>query len=84
MGSTAGMMVADAIGIIAGIVLGKRIPERTVKWFAALVFIFFGLYGLYENVPQTILTPGVMVATILVTAILIYAVAVSNRQANKK
>jgi len=31
MGTTAGMMTADGIGIIIGIVLGKKIPERTVK-----------------------------------------------------
>ena len=48
MGTTAGMMIADAIGIIVGIVLHKRIPEKQVKWFAALVFIAFGLWGLYE------------------------------------
>jgi putative Ca2+/H+ antiporter (TMEM165/GDT1 family) len=49
MGTTAGMLVADAIGIIAGTVLHKRIPEKQIKWFAALVFIVFGLWGLYES-----------------------------------
>jgi putative Ca2+/H+ antiporter (TMEM165/GDT1 family) len=48
MGTTAGMMIADAFGIIVGIVLHKRIPEKQVKWFAAIVFIAFGLWGLYE------------------------------------
>ncbi len=47
-GTTAGMLIADAIGIIAGIVLHKNIPEKKIKWFAALVFIAFGLWGLYE------------------------------------
>jgi len=51
-GTTAGMMVADAIGIIFGVVMGKRIPENAVKWFAAIVFILFGLAGLYETVPH--------------------------------
>lgn len=50
-GTTAGMLVADAIGIVIGIILGKKIPERAVKWLAALIFIFFGLYGLVENLP---------------------------------
>lgn len=45
-GTTLGMMVADGIGIIIGCVLGKRIPERTVKWVAALVFIACGVWGL--------------------------------------
>jgi putative Ca2+/H+ antiporter (TMEM165/GDT1 family) len=47
-GTTAGMMVADAVGIIAGIVLHKKIPEKQIKWFAALSFIAFGLWGLYS------------------------------------
>jgi putative Ca2+/H+ antiporter (TMEM165/GDT1 family) len=48
-GSTAGMLIADAIGIIVGIVLHKNIPEKQIKWFAALVFIAFGVWGLYNT-----------------------------------
>lgn len=48
LGTTTGMLIADAIGIIVGIVLGKKIPERFVKWFAAIIFIAFGLIGLYQ------------------------------------
>lgn len=48
LGTTTGMLIADAIGIIVGIVLGKKIPERFVKWFAAVIFIAFGLIGLYQ------------------------------------
>jgi putative Ca2+/H+ antiporter (TMEM165/GDT1 family) len=51
MGTTSGMMIADAVGIGIGIVLGKNIPEKAIKWVAALIFIFFGLYGLYEYLP---------------------------------
>ncbi|MCK9419206.1 MAG: TMEM165/GDT1 family protein [Nitrospirae bacterium] len=54
-GTTAGMMIADAIGIIAGIVLHKNIPEKQIKWFAALVFIAFGLWGLYEAVSNVVI-----------------------------
>jgi putative Ca2+/H+ antiporter (TMEM165/GDT1 family) len=49
MGTTTGMMIADAIGIIVGIVLHKKIPGKQVKWFAAFVFIAFGIWGLYES-----------------------------------
>jgi len=48
-GTTAGMLIADAIGIIAGIVLHKTIPEKQIKWFAATVFIAFGAWGLYNT-----------------------------------
>jgi putative Ca2+/H+ antiporter (TMEM165/GDT1 family) len=45
------MIIADAIGIVIGIVIGKKIPERAVKWFAAILFILFGLMGLYQYLP---------------------------------
>ncbi len=48
-GTTAGMLIADAVGIIVGIVLHKTIPEKQIKWFAATVFIAFGAVGLYNT-----------------------------------
>jgi len=48
LGTTAGMIVADTIGIGVGIVLGKKIPERAIKWAAAGIFIAFGILGLYD------------------------------------
>ncbi len=47
LGTTSGMMIADAFGIIVGVVLGRKIPERLVKWFAASIFILFGVVGIY-------------------------------------
>lgn len=47
MGTTLGMVVADAIGIVIGIVMRKHIPEKTIKWFSAVVFVLFGLSGIY-------------------------------------
>ena len=52
LGTTAGMVVADAIGIGVGIVLGKKIPERVIKWVAAGIFIAFGIFGLYESLTR--------------------------------
>ena len=57
LGTTTGMLIADAIGIGVGIVLGKKIPERAIKWTAAFIFIFFGLSGLYELLPNLYLYP---------------------------
>lgn len=72
MGTTAGMMVADGIGIIIGIVLGKKIPERVVKWCAAIIFILFGLFGLYESLPQSVLTTPVIIISLVIVAALVY------------
>ncbi|MBF0518568.1 MAG: TMEM165/GDT1 family protein [Nitrospirae bacterium] len=51
LGTTVGMMVADGFGIIVGVVMGKNIPEKIVKWIAALIFILYGLYSLYVLIP---------------------------------
>jgi putative Ca2+/H+ antiporter (TMEM165/GDT1 family) len=50
LGTTTGMLIADGFGIIVGIVLHKKIPERVVKWIAALIFILFGIWGLYDSI----------------------------------
>jgi putative Ca2+/H+ antiporter (TMEM165/GDT1 family) len=42
LGSTAGMVAADAIAIALGALLGARLPERAVKVFAAIAFVVFG------------------------------------------
>ncbi|MDR7868427.1 MAG: TMEM165/GDT1 family protein [Sporomusaceae bacterium] len=75
LGTTTGMLIADAIGIIFGIVMGKKIPERTVKWVAALIFIAFGLAGLYEALPASILTAPVLAVTGVSLAAAMYLVS---------
>lgn len=46
MGTTTGMIIADAFGIGMGVVLHKYIPEKVVKWVAALCFAAFGFLGM--------------------------------------
>jgi len=75
MGTTAGMMIADAIGIGVGIVMGKRIPERAVKWGAAVIFIAFGVYGLWENLPRGVWTAPVIGAGAAALAAAIWGMA---------
>jgi len=48
LGATLGMLVADGIGIIVGVVLCKHIPQRTIRWLSATIFVIFGLVGIYE------------------------------------
>jgi putative Ca2+/H+ antiporter (TMEM165/GDT1 family) len=48
IGTTLAMVASDAIGIVAGIVLRKHIPEKAIKWFSAVVFILFGLVSAYN------------------------------------
>ena len=49
LGSTAGMVAADALAIGVGAVLGSRLPERAIKVFAAGAFVVFGLLLIAEG-----------------------------------
>lgn len=43
IGSTLGMVAADALAIVVGRALGKRLPERTIAYGAATLFFAFGI-----------------------------------------
>jgi putative Ca2+/H+ antiporter (TMEM165/GDT1 family) len=49
LGSTAGMVAADAMAIALGAFLGTRLPERAVRLFAAASFVVFGALLLLEG-----------------------------------
>ncbi len=48
IGTTLGMLIADGIGIVVGVVMCRKIPERTVKLVSAGAFILFGFIGSYQ------------------------------------
>ena len=43
IGSTVGMVAADALAIGAGALLGRQLPERAVRYGAAALFAVFGV-----------------------------------------
>jgi putative Ca2+/H+ antiporter (TMEM165/GDT1 family) len=49
IGSTLGMVAADALAIIVGKQLGARLPERVIKIGAAATFVVFGLVLIVEG-----------------------------------
>lgn len=67
MGTTTGMIIADAIGIVVGIVLGKKIPAVAVKWLAASIFILFGIIGMCQYIPPVTLKWPIIVISLLLT-----------------
>ncbi|MFN8128393.1 MAG: TMEM165/GDT1 family protein [Candidatus Nanopelagicales bacterium] len=50
LGSTAGMVAADALAIGVGALLGRALPEKVVKYGAAALFFAFGVLLLVEGV----------------------------------
>ena len=49
LGSTAGMVAADAIAIGVGKLLGQNLPERAIRIGAAVAFFVFGFILLWQG-----------------------------------
>ncbi len=49
IGATVGMVVADGVAIIVGRLLHKRLPERILHDMAAVLFLLFGLWLLFDS-----------------------------------
>ncbi len=49
IGSTVGMVAADALAIVVGAVLGKHLPETVIKIGAAAAFAIFGVLLIVEG-----------------------------------
>ena len=50
LGSTLGMVAADAVAIMVGHALGKRLPERAIRLTAAAIFLAFGAWTMFQVV----------------------------------
>jgi putative Ca2+/H+ antiporter (TMEM165/GDT1 family) len=52
LGSTLGMVAADALAIVVGRALGKRLPEKVIAYGAAALFFLFGIWLTIEAIVQ--------------------------------
>ena len=50
IGSTLGMVAADALAILVGRLLGRRLPEKIIKYGAAALFAIFGVWLIVEAI----------------------------------
>ncbi|MDP2991023.1 MAG: TMEM165/GDT1 family protein, partial [Kiritimatiellota bacterium] len=85
MGTTVGMIIADAIGILVGIVMNKRIPTHIVKWVAAITFAVFGMLGIHASLDlllpkETTIHHGYLLGLIPVLALLMIMIARRSKQ----
>jgi putative Ca2+/H+ antiporter (TMEM165/GDT1 family) len=54
VGSTIGMVAADALAILLGRLLGRHLPERAIRYGAAVLFAIFGIWLVVEAVIELI------------------------------
>jgi putative Ca2+/H+ antiporter (TMEM165/GDT1 family) len=52
LGSTLGMVAADALAILVGRLLGRHLPEKAIKYGAAALFAIFGVWLVVEAIGQ--------------------------------
>ncbi|MFT4144530.1 MAG: TMEM165/GDT1 family protein [Mobilitalea sp.] len=83
MGTTAGMLVADGIGILGGAWMCRHVPDRYIKWGAGIIFLFFGSLTLYEVAPSHFINPLSIIAYLLILAGLIYVFGVKLTYADR-
>ncbi len=50
VGSTLGMVAADALAIGVGAVLGRKLPENVIRIGAAILFFIFGSWLIFEGI----------------------------------
>jgi putative Ca2+/H+ antiporter (TMEM165/GDT1 family) len=50
LGSTLGMVAADALAILVGYHLGARLPEKVIRYGASVLFVVFGILLILEGV----------------------------------
>lgn len=71
IGSTIGMVAADALAIVVGAVLGKHLPERVIQFGAAILFFVFGVSlffeGLMPGTAAPVIAAGVVAAVSVAT-----------------
>jgi putative Ca2+/H+ antiporter (TMEM165/GDT1 family) len=84
MGTTAGMLIADGVGIIIGVVLCRKIPERIVKLISAGVFIAFGFIGCWEVISgelnlETSVIILIMTVLAAITGVAAYLIIKKNK-----
>ena len=52
LGSTLGMVAADALAILVGRLLGRHLPEKAIRYGAAVLFAISGLWLILEAVKE--------------------------------
>jgi putative Ca2+/H+ antiporter (TMEM165/GDT1 family) len=52
VGSTIGMVAADALAILVGRLLGRHLPEKIIKYGAAALFAIFGIWLIVEGIVE--------------------------------
>jgi hypothetical protein len=48
LGSTPGLLVSNALAILVGKLMGRRLPAKYLRYGTAIIFIALGLFAFFE------------------------------------
>ncbi|MFT4087178.1 MAG: TMEM165/GDT1 family protein [Gordonia sp. (in: high G+C Gram-positive bacteria)] len=82
IGSTIGMVAADALAIVVGRLLGKHLPERTIALGAAFLFLVFAVWLIVEGLIGA--SPLLIGVTLAVAVLMLAAGAVVIVRTNRR
>lgn len=84
LGACAGMIIANAIGLLIGLKLGKNIPDYIFKWCAVAIFAVFGIITLYRPLINMLGETTGMITFVLILAIAVVCGWILHMKGDKK
>lgn len=84
LGACAGMIIANAIGLLIGLKLGKNIPDYIFKWCAVAIFAVFGIITLYNPLLNMLGAGKGIVTFVLILAIAVVYGYILHTKGDKK
>lgn len=84
LATVSSMILVSLFGILVGKYLGKKIPQITLSYFAAFLFLLFGTLKLYGAVDAGFKAPFWVILYALILAIAVVYILILNQKARKK
>ncbi len=81
LGAFFGMVVADSLGIIVAVFLGKKIPQDKMALASAWIFVLFGVIGIMNGYKTNTIHFGVMIISLVV--IIVIATRLLHKKNNR-
>ena len=85
IGGTLGLILADSIGMLVGVFIGKKLPQNVLSIISAVIFAVFGVLTLYEPF-QTYLKGYAILGIILLCVVVLcicILVYIKSHKSNK-
>lgn len=84
LATVSSMILVSLFGILVGKYLGKKIPQVTLSYFAAFLFLLFGTMKLYGAVDAGFKAPFWIILYALILAIAVVYILILNQKVRKK